>query len=440
MVSSVTIVGSNDTPITLRFDATANFALAQQIAARIAAAIASGQMVTSFDTDGAPPHLPQGVAGAFVQTTDGFVALPHGYTTDLVTKPGDAVVIGSGAANEMILSDLATNLTFVGAGGSGTVVAGGGTDRLFIEGNGAWSLNTGNGNDYIQIDGHGSDSIAAGGGANTIMLEGGRTLIRSSGDDTVFAGGGAVTIDATTAQSDLVRGGDANLLFVGGFGGATITGGQGSDTYFGATGGPVGPQLIQGGSRGNNLLVAGDGAATLIGGGNGDRLLAYGSADQLLIAGAGNETLSAAASAGNDTLFAGRGNDMLIGGSGNDTFYGGAGHATIQAGGGSDVFAFVRQAAQAEAEDHRHAPRFGDDGHGRGHGEGDGGGHGGSTLVTGITDPASIKISLQGYGPNEEAYALNHQTVVNGSVTMSLSDGTRVTFQDITTLKPSNFI
>ena len=205
-----------------------------------------------------------------------------------------------------------------------------------------------------------------------------------------------------------MQGNDSRLLFLGGAGGATILGGAGSDTYFGSAG-HSGTQLIEGGLRGSNFLFAGDGAATLIGGGNNDQLYAYGGYDQLLVAGSGNETLSAAFSTGNDTLTAGSGKDLLIGGAGSDTFVGGSGHTTVQAGFGGQMFEFINHAA------------------------------GGTELVQGIFDPTSIKIDLVGYGANAVANALASQTTTSGSVTIGLTDGTKITFQDVTSLSKSNF-
>ncbi len=428
MAQSVSIQGSNDQSIVLSFDATSNFALAQQLTAFLNTQIADGTLVTVPDQGGSFPVLPSGVSGAYVQTTSTLAVLPTGYTTDIITKPGSAVVFGSGAPNQAILSGSSTDLTFTAAGGSGTVVAGGGTTRLMISDPTApthdggarefkasgidpatWTLFTGNGNDFISLQGDINATVGAGGGQNTILLGNGNDLIVSAGSDTILGGSGSVTIDATAAKGDLVQAGASDLYFVGGAGGATILGGTGSDTYFGSTSSHVGKQLIEGGSGGNNFLFAGNGAATLIGGGNGDQLYGFGSSAQWLKAGVGNETLSAAAASGADTLTAGAGKNLLIGGLGADTFVGGAGHATVQSGFGSDVFAFMKGQA------------------------------GGSELVTGIFDPSGIKIALVGYGAGEAEHALKTATVKNGSITIGLSDGTKVTFQDVTSLSKSNF-
>ena len=261
-----------------------------------------------------------------------------------------------------------------------------------------------------RLQGDVNATIGAGGGQNTILLGNGRDLIVSAGSDTILGGSGSVTIDATAAKGDVVQAAASNLYFVGGAGGATILGGTGSDTYFGSTSAHAGKQLIEGGSGGNNILFAGNGAATLIGGGKGDQLFAFGSSAQWLKAGVGNETLSAAASSGADTLS-------------RRVRKGSAGWRPWrrhlcrrrrpchgQAGFGGDVYAFMKGQA------------------------------GGSELVTGIFDPSGIKIALVGYGPHEVDHALSSATVNHGSITIGLTDGTKVTFQDVTSLSKSNFV
>lgn len=412
MVSSVTVNGSDNTSLTLKFNSSANFSLVQQIAARINASVAGGGLVTAFDTNGPPPTVQPGHKGGYYQVATDFVIMPPGYTVDLVKTAGPAVVIGSGAKNEMIMSDIKTDLTFIATGGSGSVVAGGGNSLLVVPGsdNGNWALFTGNGNDAIVALGHGNNSIGAGGGHNSIVLGSGHDFITSSGADTIYGGSGSETINALKAKSDLVQGNDSKLLFIGGQGGATVLGGQGSDTYFGSFNGHVGNQLIKGGSKGDNYLFAGDGAATLVGGGKGDQLFAVGTYGQTLIAGAGNETLSAALSSGNDSIAAGSGRDLLIGGTGADTFVGGSGHSTVQAGFTSNTFEFINHEA------------------------------GGTMLVSNIFDPASIRIDLDGYGPGAVRKALRSQTEHHGSVTISLTDGTKVTFEDVSSLSRNNFV
>src|ERR1700749_2334686 len=162
MVQSVTISGSHYESVVLDFGATSNFLLAQQLSSFLNTQIADQKVVTEFDQGGTIPTLPPGTTGAYVQTTTQTVVLPTGYTTDLVTKPGDAVVFGSGAPDQAILSDASTNLTFSAASGSGTVIAGGGNSRILLSAEAppsttqgasasgsSWLVYTGSGNDYI---------------------------------------------------------------------------------------------------------------------------------------------------------------------------------------------------------------------------------------------------------------------------------------------------
>ena len=408
MVSFVSIKGSNSHTNSLGFDSQANFALAREIAAQITGGVTAGSIVTEEDSCGGAPTIPAGVSGALVQAHSSFAVLPAGYSIDLITKPGPAIVIGNGSDDETILSSVKTDLFFVAASGSGTVVAGGGDSRVSVGGSGNWLLETGGGNDVIAAIGAVNATIGAGLGDNMILLGSGHDLVTSTGDDTVFGGTGWETVDASGGGKVLVQGNQSNLVFVGGAGGATILGGSGSDTYFGSAQ-QTGKQLIVGGSGGNNYLFAGDGLATLAGGGNNDLLVAYGGQNQLLIAGSGNETLMGTLSLGNDTLRAGSGNDLLTGGGGSDVFVGGSGSSTVVSGFGKQVFEFINHEA------------------------------GGSELVTGIYDPTSIKIDLDGYGSHAVDCALASQTVTNGSVTIGLADGTKVTFQDVTSLSKSNF-
>ena len=59
--------------------------------------------------------------------------------------------------------------------------------------------------------------------------------------------------------------------------------------------------------------------------------------------------------------------------------------------------------------------------------------------VEGIGSTLQVHIGLSGYGPDEAANAVAGQTTNGSSVTISLSDGTKVTFENITHLTSSNF-
>jgi Ca2+-binding RTX toxin-like protein len=408
MATSVTVLGTQNQAITLTYASAANGILASQLASLINTGVTNGSIIPASDKNGPPPALAPGKVGEFQQTMPGLTILPTGYTA-YATNAASAVVFGSGDPGEKILAGDATNLSFFATGGSGTVAAGGGNNLLYIPAtdSGSWLLSTGAGDDQIFALGSGSNTITAGAGHNAIALGSGPDAITSTGDDTVMAGAGAATIDATQASSDVVYGGSGNLLFVGGAGGSTIFGGTGSDTFMGNNG--TGPEEVHGGSAGHNFLVAGAGPATLFGGGDGDQLFAFGAQSQTLIGGSGHEVLSGAFSSGNDLLVAGPGNNSLVGGSGADTFVGGSGSDTVFASSASkDVFEFVKGQA------------------------------GGSELVQNVFDSASVHIKLSGYSSTEAANALAGQTTNGSSVTLSLSDGTKITFDNITHLNSTN--
>jgi len=406
----VTVAGANSqTKISLNYDSSSNVLLARQLAAAITAGVDNGTIVASSETP--PPTVPAGKSGYFVKTQGGLTALPAGYTAVVVTATAtNAVVFGSGSRGESVLSDSATNLTFTARGGSGSVAAGGGTDQISIPGsdNGNWSLNTGNGNDVIVALGGGNDTIDAGGGRNAIQLGSGKDLITSVGRDQIVGGSGSETVDATGAVSDLVRGGSSNLYFQGGNGGVTILGGTGSDTYKGSIAGD-GKAVVRGGSAGDNYLFAGGGHTTLFGGGNGDQLFANGFARQELVAGPGNETLDGSLSFGQDTFTGGPGKNSIIGGSGDDTFVAGSGQATIDASFANNTFLFIKGSA------------------------------GGSELVQDLISPSQLLISLSGYGAGEENHILKSQTPVGTGVSITLTDNTQVTFENIKDITKANF-
>ena len=287
MSASVTVQGSDHRSVSLTFDTSANFALAQQIAAALNAGIAAGKVVTAFDSDGPFPVLPTSVSGAVVQTQAGLVTLPTGYTTDLVTKPGSAVVFGNGAAGQTILSDVLTNLTFIDTGGSGTVVAGGGNNRLIISAGAAPA---------------GAPSV--GGGA----AGGGPT--HDNVDAKANAGHGARNDNDDDREGHDGRGDDGNDH------GGNHHGGDddGDDDHGGINNGPGG---TPGGGAQNWSLFTGNGN------------------DLIFVTGAVNATVGAGG--GQNGIQLGSGQNLVIS-TGDDSIAGGSGATTIDATGAHSDF------------------------------------------------------------------------------------------------------
>ena len=155
--------------------------------------------------------------------------------------------------------------------------------------------------------------------------------------------------------------------------------GCGNDTISLGTGaGPV--QLGSGSSA-----VTTGGAATLFGGGNGDKLLANRSGAQILGAGTRNETLTGSS----------------VGGA-SDTFVGSGGATTVIASPSvTNVFEFIHDSA------------------------------GGTEFVTGFTSIGQVDLHQAGYASNSLA-SVASQNNGGGNLNIALSNGTQLTFQNIT--------
>jgi Ca2+-binding RTX toxin-like protein len=405
-MANVTVEGANHSTVKLVFDSDANAALARLVAGAIQTGLADGSIQAADTKNGPAPPLPPGVTGELVVSTSGPVFVPRGYDF-IVDSATSADIFGNGDPNQQVLVGRG-NLSFFTAGGSGSVIGGGGNDAIFVAPSdpGNWLIALGDGNDSVRALGSGNDSISLGSGHDIIQLGAGSSFITSTGPDTVLASTGSETVDASGRRAtDVIFGNASSLFFVAG-GAATVFGGSGSDTIFGGTG----RELFEGGSAGNNFLQAGDGTATLFGGGDGDQLFAGGNQAQALHAAGGNETLFGGFASGQDSFYGGSGSDQVFGGGGNNTFIAGTGSATVTANPfATNLFEFTKASG------------------------------GGTEMVTGLFDSSQVHVDLSGYSSNEVTFALNHQTTTNGSVTITLTDQTQVTFQNVAGLSRDNF-
>jgi len=110
-----------------------------------------------------------------------------------------------------------------------------------------------------------------------------------------------------------------------------------------------------------------------------------------------SETLDASASTGDVTLQGGSGTDSLRAGSGTGISVAGTGDATLAAGSGSDHFVFEQGDAAR------------------------------NDTIAGF-DPLRDLVLLFGYAADEAQNALAHASVQGGSLVLSLTDGTSITF------------
>ena len=248
---------------------------------------------------------------------------------------------------------------------------------------GGYAIVTDSGNDSIAALGTINGSIFPGAGNNLVQLGDGAYFVESSGTDTVIAGAGTEVVSVAGANSDFVDGANSALWFINGSAVSTVFGGLGgSATIDGGSGGGV----FFGGFAGHNSINAGTGAASLFAAGDGDVLRAGGAMPQALYAGAtGQETLDAGAAMGPVTI------------------YGSGANTDIRLGAGLDVVALVNGLG------------------------------GGSNTITGF-NPAHDVIALSGYSDNEIPNAVANETIVDGSLNVVLSDGSKLIFAGYTSL------
>jgi Ca2+-binding RTX toxin-like protein len=358
-------------------------------------------VITAGDPN-SPIVIPPGVDFVVVGNN---VTAPITFTNSDPTAPAQ-IVLGSGVRD----IDLFGNVSLVATSDTAKVVELNGAPvsaraaLAATEVTGSHVL-LGDGKDVVRDFSAGDDTILAGGGADIIFATAGNNTVYSQGNDTVVAGTGNDTIGVESGNV-LTAGGSGDLTFINGTGTSTVLGGSGSATIFGGVGGG----LFAGGSGGDNLLIGGLEETTLIGGGAGDVLFANGSAQQTLAASSGNTTLIGGTGTGDNIFFAGAGNDLVGGGSGDDTIFAGGGQDTYFGGAGADMFAFFDSRTD------------------------------GGSIVVGDFVAGVDKIAIDGYDTSiDELLASQNQSVFEGAATVTLSDGTQVTFVGTGELKRDDF-
>ena len=392
-------------------------AAAQPIVAAVQAAIAAGTAQVAYpDPSGTIPPVVSGSGGVLIAQTGGQVlSLPNSYTDAFLMGSTPDVVFEAGTGQSIVSG--AGGSTLVLAGSKSTVIASG--DNIIFDQGDSNAITLDNGANTVVESG--TNATVTGGTGNNIIginpsagAAGGTTLVISAGHDTILASSGNMTVDASTSSSsasELVGVFGGRLTFVGGAGSATVGGGSAGSAY---VRGGSGSLIASGGKEGSNLLVGGTGDATLFGGGNGDVLVA-GLGSNILVAGSGNETLTGAfpgyVTSGNNVFFSGSGNAAITTGNGNDTVFAGSGTSTVTLGAGADLVAIVN------------------------------GGAGGNIVINGFDAAQGDRITLQGYGADAAANAVNSATTQGGSGSaITLADGTKVTFTGVTSLDGNSFV
>lgn len=286
------------------------------------------------------------------------------------------------------------NLVAFGAGAKYVVAFGDGSDTVYASGSGLIDL------------GGGTNLMTVGQGVNTVFASGtSDTIVAGSGSATIGSGGNKALIFTGTGNTFVAVGGTGSTV-VAGAGAVTVFAGADSTTFLNNSGSPL-------------FIAPGDASATVVGGttaatvfGNAGSNITYfnapNGAGALLIAGVGSEMLNAAGSNVANTMFAGSGRSTLLGGAGADLIVGSAGTGTLTGGAGADQFIFSQGAA------------------------------GGSFLITDFVKGADSVI-LSHYGAAEVASAISGATVSGGATSVALSDGTRITFANVSAIDGSLF-
>lgn len=392
-----------------------------------------GQLVgfyldASGNTDGMLAAIPGTIATIANPTAGSTILMPAGYGGVILQGTNDVTLTDSGTGNALLqgnqgndtITATGTSDTVIGGNGDNQIAVAGGSNKV-VTGTGVNDVSLGSGQNLV--DSNGNDRIVSAGGADTVFAtsnvffegaQGGHlTFIGGNGSDTILGGGGASTIFGGSGNGNLVFAGSGSTEYIGGAGTGTFIGGSGPATVFGGTGGGLifagsGGGLFVGQPNTNTEIVAGGGPSTIVGSA-GNTVFLSGAANDVAFAGAGNVSLIGGASSGNDVFVAGSGNDQIGSGSGQNAIFAGTGAATIAGGSGSTFYGFVD-------------------------------GQAGGTDVIGNFKLGTDLVGLTGYGSTEISTALSTATVTNGSTSISLTDGTHITFLGVAHLTSSAFV
>jgi Ca2+-binding RTX toxin-like protein len=288
------------------------------------------------------------------------------------------------------------------------------TDTDILAGTGSLTVNDQGQQDTIGSFGASPTNVTLGGPDNLLFASSGTTDVSVSGSvDTVIGSSGPLTVNASSAA--ILFGGSGPLSFVGGSAASTIAGGANETSA--VTVGSGGVVFFAGsGSTTSIDGAAGASATTLFGGSSSSMFFTGSSGGLLFTAGAGNETLNASTSSADNTYGAGVGatqNVTVIGGSGDDTFFAGAGTDSFVGGANADTFAFFESVTSANANG------------------------GANDTITGWTTSDSLYLS--GYNSSLTATTVfNSGTVASGSLTITLSDNTTITFENVSSTTEFN--
>jgi Ca2+-binding RTX toxin-like protein len=420
--------------------------LAQSLLQAIYTAFTNNTLFAQNYNGSSTPTVPSGYTGELllIGLTD-TVTVPAGYHTIVDAAAYQQTIQGAGGqTGEAFIGGPASFTYYTAAGESGTIVGGDGNNLIT-------GPTASGGNWFINLGGLGVSTVAAGSsndmiqtGTDLVFLDSGSDTVQSGGADTIVAGTGNDTVNLTGTGAT-VWGGSGNLLVQNTGGADTVSAGSGAETIFAAASGGLyflnnsSSTLFIASGMTASTIVGGSGPATLFGGSgsnvmfqhsgslvfdaqsstsivvsdpnspsaqffasNGGQVWLYGSNNgNQFVAGSGNVTLQGAGASGNNLYFAGSGADSMVAGAGADTMVASSGSATMAGGAGADQFDFIK------------------------------GMTGGTDLIQDWDNADAL--NLFGYGNSP----IVSQQVVNGSLVLTLNDNTKITFQGVTSLNPS---
>jgi Ca2+-binding RTX toxin-like protein len=335
-------------------------------------------------------------AGTYVVVTYDSAAYATLASTLLSTE--SSYTMGGGGAQLINVGGADTvsgGLPVIGIGLAGTTPGVGVGDLALTDTNSASDqlIVSGNGTNLTFDATGGSGTVVAGDGVGSYDFAAGNWQLNNTPD----------SVSGTTVMA-----GSGFDVFAAGSGDATVMGGTGTLYAFSSTGltdyqlGAGGSYII--GGAGESSISGGTGLATVFGSDGTTVNFGGATGQNIFIAGSGNETLNALGASGGNILYAGAGDDSLTAGTGNDTMFGGTGDSTLTGGSGQDVFAFVDQA-------------------------------GGSTSADTVNDFTSNDFLML-----IDGLSITSSSEVGSNLVDVLSDGTTLTFTDISSIASDQII
>ena len=356
-----------------------------------------------------------GTASVLSQSADSDTIQANAGSTVNATVTGHYFNLFDNGANVRVSETGGGDNSALHASGGGAVIYGGAGKGLSIRTNAgaATTVTLDRGNDTVVSQGTG-DVVTGNSGNGWIVVSGSASVLsQSAGSDTIQANAGSVvnatvtgayftlTETSATAHVSETGGGDNSSMTVQG-GSAIIYGGAGQGLNVRTTAGASTAVTLGTGndtvlSLGNDTVHGGSGTMTFVGG-TGASTVTGGAGAMIVTAGSGN--ISLLGSNAGDSFYAGTGNAKFSQGSGNNLTVVGQGNSNVIGGSGSNVYYLEPGTGSGRLQEiqNYHTDRD--------------------------------QVAYRGFVGNPVA----SQSINNGSLTLTLTDGDTVRFDGVTRL------